>query len=175
MFIGVTALERTMQAAFDLVEVSLKAGEMTVAAGAVIGARMGVIAAAQNDPLNADHAELGRMISEKTRAFSESGAAVVKEYWSLQRDVGDYVLYLGRAMMAGRLPLPSELVELAERTSLHATRLATSAVGAAGVALVPLHKKATSNARRLARRKRAAEQRLRPAAGPPGAGCPTNP
>jgi hypothetical protein len=38
MFMSATALERTMQATFDLAEVSRKAGEMTLAAGVVIGA-----------------------------------------------------------------------------------------------------------------------------------------
>jgi hypothetical protein len=156
MFMGTAALARTVQAAFHLAEVSLKAGEMTVAAGTVIGARMGVIAAAQNDPLNADHAELGRMLPEKLGAFSEAGTAVMEEWWSLQREIGNYLLYLGRAMTVGRLPLPSELFELVERTSIHGTRLATSAIGAADVALAPLHKKATSNARRLTLLKRRA-------------------
>jgi hypothetical protein len=156
MFTTATALARTMEAALLLAEVNLKVGEMTVAAGAVIGVRMGVIAAAHHDPFNADYVELGRMVPEKMRAFSEAGAAVVEEYWSLQGDVGNYMLHLGRTMMAGRLPFPSDLVELAERTSIHATRLATSGVGAAAVALAPLHKKATSNARRLARRNRRA-------------------
>jgi hypothetical protein len=156
MFMSATALERTMQATVDLAEVSRKAGEMALAAGAVIGARMGVLAGAQNDPLNADHAELGRMVTEKMRAFSEAGVAILAEYWSLQRDVGNYVLFLGQTMMVGRLPLPGELVELTERTSIHTTRLATSAIGAAAVGLAPLHKKAMSNARHLARRRRRA-------------------
>jgi hypothetical protein len=156
MFTGATALARTMEAAVLLAEVNLKVGEMTIAASAVIGVRMGMIAALQHDPFNADHAELGRMVPEKMRAFCEAGAAIAEEYWSLQRDAGNYMLHLGRTMMAGRLPLPSDLVELAERTSIHATRLATSGVGAASVALAPLHKKATSNARRLARRNRRA-------------------
>jgi hypothetical protein len=149
-------MTRAMQAAFDLAEVSLKAVEMTTAAGAVIGVRSGVIAAAQHDPVNADHAELRRMLPEKVKAFSEAGVAAAEGWWSLQRNVGDYMLYLGRAMTIGRPPLPSEVVELVERTSLHGTRLVAGMIGSAGGALAPLHKKATANARRLARRKRRA-------------------
>jgi hypothetical protein len=110
--------------------------------------------AAQRDPLNADHAELGSMLSEKVPAFSVDGATVVEEWWALNRDVGDCMLYLGRAMTTGRPPLPSDVLELAERTSAHGARLASCTIGAASVALAPLHRKATSNARRLARRTR---------------------
>jgi len=152
MFMGSTAIARAMEAALDLADVILKAGEMTTAAGAVIGTRVWMIAAAQQDPLNADHAELGRMLPEKVQAFSEAGAAVVEEWSALSRDVGDYMLYLGRAMTTGRPPLPSDVLELAARTSAHGARVASSAIGAASVALAPLHKRATSNARRLIRR-----------------------
>jgi hypothetical protein len=152
MFTGATALAQTVEAAVLLAEVNLKAAEMTVAAGAVIGVRMGMIAAAPHYPCNADRAELSRMVPEKIRAFSEAGTAVVEAYWSLHRDVGDYMVCLGRTMMAGRVPLPSDLIEMAERTSIHATRIAASGVGAVSVALAPLHKEATANARRLARR-----------------------
>ena len=155
MFMVATAAARAMQAAFDLAEVSLKAGEMTMAAGTVISHRAGMIATAQHDPLNADHAELGRMLPEKVKAFSEAGAAAVEELWSLQRDIGDYMLYVARAMTMtlGRPARPSDVAEFAERSFTHGTRIATTAIGAAAVALAPLHKKATSNARRLARRK----------------------
>jgi hypothetical protein len=154
MFMTATVLARTMQAAFDLAEMGLKTGEMTAAAGAVIATRLRVLAEAQQDPRKADRAELGRMVPEKIKAFSDAGAAVIDEFWSLQRDVGSYMVYVGRAMMTGRPPLPGEMLELAERSSIHGTRLATAAIGAAGVALAPIHKKATANARRLARRKR---------------------
>jgi hypothetical protein len=80
----------------------------------------------------------------------------VEAYWSLHRDLGNYMLHLGRTMMAARLPLPSDLIEIAERTSILAMRIATGGIGAASVALAPLHKKATANARRLARRNRRA-------------------
>jgi hypothetical protein len=154
MFIGATAAARAMKAAFDLAEVSLKAGEMTVAAGAVISVRAGMIATAQQDPLNADHVELGRMVPEKVKAFSEAGAAAVEELWSLQRDIADYMLYVARTMTLGRPPArPSDIVEFAERSVTHGARIATTAIGAAAVTLAPLHEKATSNARRLARRR----------------------
>jgi hypothetical protein len=154
MYTSATALARTLQAGLSLAEVNLKAAEMAAAASAVIGYRMGLIAAAGQNPLAADHAELGRMIPEKVAAFSAAGLAAMEAYWSLQRDLANYMSHVGRMMTAGRLPLPSELAELAERTSIDAARLAGSGVEAASVAIAPLHRKATSNARRLARRKR---------------------
>jgi hypothetical protein len=144
-----------MQAALDFAEVTLKAGETTSAAGAVIGARSGIISAAIRDPLHADHAEIRRIIPEKMRAISESGVAVLEEWWALARDVGDYMAYVAGAMTSGRPPVPGDVLELAERTSTHAARLAASAVGAASVALAPFHEKTTANARRLARSVRA--------------------
>jgi hypothetical protein len=156
MFMGSTAIARAMQAALDVADLTLKASEMTAAAGSVIGARVGIMTAAQRDPLAADNAELGRMLPEKLNAFSEAGAAIIEELSALHRDVGAYMLYLGRTVMSGRLPLPRDVVELTERSSAHGARVATSAIAAAGAALAPLHKKAMSNARRLARRKRLA-------------------
>jgi hypothetical protein len=156
MFMGATAVTRAMKAAFDLAEVTVKALETVSAAGVVIGARAGVIAAAQQDPLNADHAELGRMLPEKVTAFSQAGAAIAEEWWALQRDVGNYMLYLGRSMTRVGLPLPGDVIEFAERTSAHGARIAASPIGSASVALAPLHKTATANARRLAGGKRRA-------------------
>jgi hypothetical protein len=153
MFFAVTAVARLMEAGLALADVSLKASEMTAAAGTVIGARGALMAAAAQDPLSADYAELGRMIPEKMEAFSAAGAALVEEAWALQRDIGDYLLYIGRAMTSGRPPLPSELAELMERSSAHGVRLAASAIGAASVALSSVHKSATANARRLSRPK----------------------
>jgi hypothetical protein len=151
MFVAATA--RLVEAGIDLADTSLKTGEMTAAAGSVIGARVALMVAAAQDPLSFDYAEFGRMVPEKVQAFSEAGAALLDEWWSLQRDLGDYMLYLGRAVTSGRPPLPGDVVELVERTSTHGARLAAGAIGAAGVALAPLHKVATSNARRLADRK----------------------
>jgi hypothetical protein len=151
MFVAATA--QLMEAGLDLADMSLKTGEMTAAAGSVIGARVGLMVAAARNPLSFDYAEFGRMVPEKVQAFSEAGAALAEEWWSLQRDLGDYMLYLGRAMTRGRAPLPSDVIELVERTSTHGARLAASTIGAAGAALAPVHRAATSNARRLAERR----------------------
>jgi hypothetical protein len=158
MLMGSTAITRTMQAALDLAEVTLKAGETTCAAGAVIGARYGIISAALRDPLHADHAELGRIIPEKMRAISESGVAILEEWWAVAAEAGDYIAYLGRAMAAG----PNDVFELADRTSAHSARLASSVIGVASGALAPFHEKTTSNARRLARLGRAPEPQRGP-------------
>jgi hypothetical protein len=155
MFTGLAAIARAMQAALDVADIGVKATEMTTAAGSVIRERVGMMTAVHCNPLTADYAELGRMIPEKMDAFSEAGAAVFDEWLALHRDVGDYMLFLGRTIMSGRPPIPSEAVELTERTSAHNDRVATSVIAAVGVALAPFHRKATSNARRLVGRKAA--------------------
>src|SRR5690348_3645492 len=109
MFVAATA--RLVEAGIDLADTSLKTGEMTAAAGSVISARVALMVAAAQDPLSFDYAELGRMVPEKVQAFSEAGTALFEEWWSLQSDLGEYMLYLGRAVMSGRPPLPSDVVE----------------------------------------------------------------
>jgi hypothetical protein len=154
MFLGSSAAMRVIEAGVELAEVSVKTGEMAAAAGTVIGRRVALMAAAAQDPLAGDYVELGRMVPEKVQAFTEAGAALFDEWWALQRDVGEYMMFVGRALVSFRPPLPGEMLELAERTSVHGARLAASAVAAAGVAIAPLHRHATANARRLSRRRR---------------------
>ena len=153
MFISSTALARVMQAGLDFAEVSTKTAEMAVAANTVIGERVALMAEAVHDPLAADYAEFARIIPEKATAIHQAGAALLDGWWTLQRDIGDYMIYVARAVTSGRPPVPSEIAELVERTSLHGTRIAATAIEAAGVVVAPFHQSATSNARRLSRRK----------------------
>lgn len=150
MLFGTTALQRTLQGALDVAEVTRTQGEMALAAGAVIGARMTIAALVQQDPLNAAASELQRIVPEKLQAFSEAGAAVVAEWWRLNRDIGEYLLYLARSMTTVRPPAPADVLEFADRTTAHGALLAGSAAAAAVVALAPIHKTVTRNARRLA-------------------------
>jgi len=143
-----------MQAGLDFAEVSTKTNELAAAANTVIGERVALMAEAARNPLAADYAEFGRMLPEKVTAIHQAGAALLRGWWVLQADVGDYMLYVALAMTSGRPPSPGEVDELVERTSVHGTRIAASAIEAAGVAIAPFHESATSNARRLSNRNR---------------------
>jgi hypothetical protein len=154
MFMSSTALARVMQAGLDFAEVSTKTGEMAAAANTVIGERVALMTEAARDPLVADYAEFARMLPEKVTATHQAGAALLDGWWALQRDIGDYMVYVARAMTSGRPPGPSDVAELVERTSVHGTRIAAAAIDAASVVLAPFHESAMSNARRLSHRKR---------------------
>ena len=153
MFISSTALARVMQAGLDFAEVSTKTAEMAVAANTVIGERVALMAEAVRDPLTADYVEFARILPEKATAIHQAGAALLDGWWTLQRDIGDYMIYVARAVTSGRPTEPRAIAELAERTSVHGTRIGTTAIDAAGVVLAPFHQIATSNARRLSHRK----------------------
>jgi hypothetical protein len=147
MFFLFAALVRGMQTNLAL---TVKATETAVATGAVMTTRLGLMGAAALDPLNADHAELGRMLPEKMLAFSQAGTALAQQWLALNRDAGDAMLQLGRAMMSGRPLRPSDLLALATRNADHAADMVTAATRA----LAPVHRTATGNARRLARKRR---------------------
>jgi hypothetical protein len=151
MLFGTKALQRTLQGALDVAEVTRTQGEMALAAGTVIGARMTIAALVQHDPFNTAASELHGIVPEKLQAFSEAGAAVVAEWWKLNRDIGEYLLYLACAVTTTQPPAPADVLEFADRATAHGALLAGSAAGVAVVALAPLHKTVTRNARRLAR------------------------
>ena len=148
---GTAALQWTLQSAFDVADVTLAQGEMALAAGAVLGARMRI--AVQHDSLSAAASELQRIVPEKLQAFADSGAAVVAEWWRLNRDVGEYLLYLTRGMTTVQPPTPADVFEFAERTTAHGALLAGSAAGLTAAALAPFHLTVTRNVRRLARQR----------------------
>jgi len=151
MMFGTTALQRTLQSAFDVAEVTLTQGEMVLAAGAVVGARMKI--AVQPDSLGAAASELQRIVPEKLQAFSDAGTAVAAEWWRLSLDAGEYLLYLSRGMTTVRPPAPADVVEFVDRTTAHGALLAGSAAGLTVAALAPFHTTVTRNARRLARQR----------------------
>jgi hypothetical protein len=148
-----TAVARAIQAGIDLAEVSAKIGEMAMAANTVIGERIVLMTKAALDPLTADYAEFSRMFPEKVAAAQLAGVALVDELCGLRRDVGDYMTYVDRSMMSCWPLTPHDVAELMERTSFQGTRMAATAIDAVNVVLVPFHECATSNARRLSRRR----------------------
>ena len=114
------------------------------AAHAVVGHRSRTIKSALHDPLGADHAELGRMVSEKSSAFGAAGTSLVRDVLDLQADLAAQAAALGQ-MMSGQLPTPRATQEMVLRSQ----RLGTAALASSIRALTPVHKAATANARRL--------------------------
>jgi hypothetical protein len=149
--LGIAALQRTLQSAFDLAHVTLTQGEMALAAGAVVGARMKITV--QPESLGAAASELQRIVPEKLQAFSDAGAAVAAEWWRLNRDAGEYFFYLTRGMTTVQPPTPADVVEFLDRMTAYGALLAGSAAGLTAAALGPFHMTVTRNARRLARQR----------------------
>ena len=132
-----------------LAEAGWKTGEMMRASADVIGSRFQSLAEASRNPLAGDYAELGRMVPEKLDAFSRSGWAALRNLETMNAAAAANIAQLGRIAAAGRLPTPTEARRIATRSS----RLMACASAAAGKTLAPVHKRATSNARRLKKKK----------------------
>lgn len=111
---------------------------------AVVGHRSKTIETALADPFGADHAELGRMVSEKGSAFGAAGASLARDYFAMQADMSAQATALGKMMM-GQLPGPRASLAMVDRGQ----RLGSAALVSSIRAMTPVHKAATANARRL--------------------------
>ena len=118
------------------------------AAHAVVGHRSRTIGSALHNPFAADHAELGRMVSEKTRAFGAAGVSLSRDVLEMQADLNAQAAALG-AMMLGQIPTARAAQAMVSRTQ----RLGSAALASSIRALTPVHKAATANARRLGKRR----------------------
>ena len=122
--------------------------ETLTASQAVVGYRSKTIETALNDPFSADHAELGRMMSEKSTAFGAAGASLARDYFAMHADMSAQAVALGKMMM-GQLPTPRATQAMVTRTQ----RLGSAALASSIRAMTPVHKTATANARRLKRKR----------------------
>ena len=122
--------------------------ETLTASHTVVGHRSKTIETALADPFGADHAELGRMMSEKSAAFGAAGASLTRDWFAIQADVSAQNAALGRMMM-GQLPTPQATAAIMSRTR----RLGTAALASSIRAMTPVHKTATANARRLGKKR----------------------
>lgn len=120
--------------------------ETMLATQRVIAARLPTIASAMQNPMAADHAELGLMVSEKVGAFRSSGEAVTSAGAVVRRAADANARALGR-MAGGGMLWPADWMRLAEGNIAAASAMA--ALPAA--TLAPVHKKVTANDRRLRR------------------------
>lgn len=149
--LGMDAGLSLMRASFGMFEAGVKFGEMMLASHSVIGARVGLMDAAMRSPLDGDYAELNRMIPEKMAAFSLSGAALASEWQKTQAEVFDQWREFGALM--GALPTIGGISRFNQRSSNRGTRALVRSMEAGGVALAPVHKSATANARRLKKKR----------------------
>lgn len=119
-------------------------GETMSAAHTVVGHRSKTIETALNNPFGADHAELGRMVSEKGTAFGAAGASLARDYVALHADLSAQATAMLKMMM-GQLPGPRASLTMVN----HSQRLGSAALASSIRALTPVHKAATANAKRL--------------------------
>ena len=100
-------------------------------------------------PMTADYVELGRMIPEKVEAFSKAGVAVATEWWAMQAECLVEAQHIAALAMRGRPPSLDEWSTLASRNAAHALRMMERSAALGASAIAPIHRSATSNARRL--------------------------
>ena len=122
--------------------------ETLTASQQVVGLRHKAIEAAMSDPLRADHAELGRMISEKSAAFGAAGASLARDWVAIQADWSAQARAIGQIMM-GQLPGRRATGAIVARSQL----IGSAALASSIRAMAPVHRTATANARRLAKRR----------------------
>jgi hypothetical protein len=119
-------------------------GETMTAAQAVVGHRSRTIERALSDPFAADHAELGRMVSEKSTAFGAAGASLTRDWFAMQADLGAQTSAMGKILF-GQLPTPRAAQAMVARSQ----RLGSAALASSIRAMTPVHRTATANAKRL--------------------------
>ena len=119
--------------------------ETSIATDAVLRARSKVIADAVANPLNADTAELGRMIPEKTRAFGRAGKSISTDMQSLARKLAAQNRDLAKIAARGGVPTRIE----ARRISARGIAIIGLTTAASARALKPIHATVTANQKRL--------------------------
>lgn len=120
-------------------------GEMLAASAEVIDSRSRTIADACSDPLGADYGELSRMMPEKLDAFWEAGMAAADDLAAVQSMALASWSEMATLAARGKMPSAAQSRVLVARSS----RMANRATAAAAKALIPVHTRATANARRL--------------------------
>ena len=129
-------------------------GETWQASGTVIEARTARIGAAARSPLQADLPELSRMIPEKLDAFGRSGGNVLTVLIGMQAAYWGQLLRIGTMLASGRMAMPGELSRLASSNDSYALGALDAGARLGKVAIAPIHRTVTGNARRLGRRTR---------------------
>ncbi|MFO1067222.1 MAG: hypothetical protein U1E14_01735 [Geminicoccaceae bacterium] len=157
------SLRRATATAKSATRSATRLGELALAAGDVVDARVRQLAAAGADPVKLAHPEFQMMASEKvvalaaaTSALGESVPAVLETMQRWLTAHGQIALATGARLATTTSPaawwhLWQDQATASFNASSRATEeLMATTVRAFGAALSPVHRKATSNARRLA-------------------------
>lgn len=138
--------------------------DLAIAAGQIIARRVAMGVAAAFDPLQADHAEFGRIVPEKMEAFSAAGMIMLAQsnqaVSELTRLASDEVMTTARATfsMAGWAN-PMAMAEVQSqfavawfnRAAANFFAIGLLALGAQKAAMVPIQRTIAANTKRLAR------------------------
>jgi hypothetical protein len=141
---------------------AISSHELLMASAEVIGQRLAMGLSGVLDPANANHAELARLVPEKSEAVSASGMALVERSGRMiERMVKfstDEMLIAARAcgtLAACRTPAALAAAQQGltfawvTRVMAQSTQLGGLALQSTGAAMAPFHRTATANARRL--------------------------
>ena len=149
MATGAEAWAELMKVSFGMVGTSMRAGEMMIASGSVVGARMTIMGEAGRSPADGDYDEIGGMMQEKVTAFAQVGQALMDQWSAMLTETSEQTLRLNSLAFGGRPLGASDLTGLVEDCLAHGTRMVVRTVETGGLALAPVHLQATKNARRL--------------------------
>ncbi|HEV2043215.1 MAG TPA: hypothetical protein VGR05_00920 [Sphingomicrobium sp.] len=122
--------------------------ETMTASNAVVGHRSKTIETAMSNPLGADYVELGRMVTEKGAAFGAASASLSRDWFAMQRDWNAQGVAVA-AMMMGQMPGP----RAAQAMMARGQRLGSAALSSGVRAMIPIHRAATANERRLGKKR----------------------
>lgn len=141
---------------------AIDGGEMLQAAGDVINARLGIMAAGLADPRKADLKEMSLMGTEKVEAVTASATAVARTFGGIGERLGANALteagLATRAASAMATALtPAGMIQAQysyavgwwSRAAGQMLTLNTELLKAQAAALHPIHKTAVANAKRL--------------------------
>jgi len=138
-----------MKVSFGMVGTSVRAGELVIASSTVVGARMTLMGNAVRTPADGDYEEIHGMLQEKVTAISQVGQALVDQWSAMLADTSEQALRFSSFAFCGRTFDASDLPGLTEGWLAHGTRMIARTMETGGLALAPVHLKATENARRL--------------------------
>lgn len=142
---------------FKAMKLGKDIAETMLGAQNVISARLPMVGTALTDPMNADHRELGRMVTEKVSAFHTSGKSVEKA-GGIARDAAAANAKAFRTVVSGGLLWPNDWMRLFETNLAAVAALATLPA----TALAPIHQGVVANDRRLRGSKGAQARSSRP-------------
>jgi hypothetical protein len=159
---AITAGRRLTRDGARAANAALSGGEMLQAAGDVINARMGIMAAGMADPRKVDLKEMSLMSTEKVEALSASASAMAKTFGDIGGRVGSSALTEAGLASKAALSIASAATPAAaiqaqysyavgwwSRAASQMLTLNTELLKGQADAMRPIHKTAVANAKRL--------------------------